>query len=99
MSGSRPNGERVVQAMIVADPGLWWLVSSGVRIQAAPAQDGCLTVTFDDDLYGDGRAEVVGVAVPSGGGWYLGCFGCRTRINGTDAGLCPSCRARLGDGQ
>jgi hypothetical protein len=85
--------------MILADATLWWLVSPGVRVQAAAGEDGCLAVTFEDGLYGDGRAEVVGVAVPSGGGWYLGCFGCRARINGTDAGLCPSCRARLEDGR
>jgi hypothetical protein len=59
-----------VEAMILADATLWWLVSPGVRVQAG--DDGCLTVTFEDVLYGDGRAEVVGAAVPSGGGLVPG---------------------------
>jgi hypothetical protein len=95
VSGCRPDGDAVVEALILADATLWWLVSPGVRTEAAHGEDGCLTVTFGDDLYGDGPAEVVGIAVPSGEDWYLGCFGCRARINGTDAGLCPSCRTRL----
>ena len=99
MSGYRPDGDEVVEAMILADPSLWWLVSPGVRVEAAPREDGGLTVTFEDGLYGDGPAEVVGVAVPSGEGWYLGCFGCQARINGTDAGLCLSCRIRLEGGR
>lgn len=88
-----------MEAMILADATLWWLVSPGLRIETAPGEDGCMTVIFEDDLYGDGRAEVVGIAVPSGEGWYLGCFACRARISGTDTGLCPSCRARLAGGR
>jgi len=51
-------------------------------------QDGCLTV-YQETQHED---MVIGLAVPAGGDWYLGCTACRTRLIAPPGGKCPACR-------
>jgi hypothetical protein len=54
-------------------------------------EHGCLEVWQETTGLQD---RLLGLAVPDGAGWHLGCTVCRAKLPGPDAGRCPDCRAR-----
>jgi hypothetical protein len=81
-----PDSAAVRAALYRAGAGA--VLAGRIVIGGEPDTDGCLTVYQETD-YED---MVVGLAVPDGDGWYLGCTACRARLVGPPGGKCPGCR-------
>jgi len=69
----------------------------GLYIDPALDRDGCFVVLEAAESAGDSDAgdAIIGLAVPQGDSYYLGCITCHGGIEEAEGGMCPPCREDL----